>query len=75
MKAQVVPIGNSKEIQIKHRPRAGWELMFKVMHERGEDRLLIDGCLDRGLGFIPKPRGKAGDAEPRPLSARSRRRR
>ncbi len=28
------------------RLRAGWEAAFKLMHERGEDRLLIDDEID-----------------------------
>ncbi len=35
---------------IKHKPRTGWESAFKRMHERGEDRLLIDARIDQDLG-------------------------
>jgi antitoxin MazE len=31
---------------IRHTPRQGWEKKFKEMHQRGEDKLLIDDALD-----------------------------
>ena len=27
---------------VKHRPRQGWEKAFSLMHDRGEDALLLD---------------------------------
>lgn len=31
---------------VSARPRLGWDAAFAVMHERGEDALLIDESLD-----------------------------
>lgn len=78
MKAQIIPIGNSKGVRIprallelchmtnavdlnvkgrtiviqpiKRRPRDGWEEAFRAMHDKGEDRLLIDEPIDLDLG-------------------------
>jgi antitoxin MazE len=31
---------------VSRKPRAGWDQAFATMHERGEDRLLLDDTLD-----------------------------
>ena len=35
---------------VRTHPRAGWAEAFRAMHERGEDRLLIDERLDLDPG-------------------------
>ena len=43
--------GNAIVIRpIRRRPRAGWEAAFQAMHERHDDRLLIDDRVDLDLG-------------------------
>lgn len=39
--------GRTIEIRpIKTHPRSGWEKAFQVMHQRGDDALLLDDSLD-----------------------------
>ncbi len=35
---------------VKHLPRADWTEAFQKMHERREDRLLVDDSIDLDLG-------------------------
>jgi antitoxin MazE len=74
MKANIIPIGNSKGVRIpksvleqchfskevsmivegdtlilksiNKKPRQGWDEAFKMMRQRGEDKLLIDDNID-----------------------------
>ena len=40
---------NHLELKPVTPPRQGWDEAFKEMHERGEDKLLIDDVLDDDL--------------------------
>ena len=48
-KIEITMKQNHLELKPVTPPRQGWDEAFKEMHERGEDKLLIDDVLDDDL--------------------------